>query len=796
LSQFKIVFLGDYKVGKTSLINRFVNNEFSDLHSPTIGFNILKKTIHLDNSIEINIAFWDTGGLISQKHQTKEKIFRLVDGIVIIVDTTTMDKPTIVNRWYEYIQKNHDYDVPIFIINSKADLNGEEDLTRKKSNNYSLPNYSVSAKTGKNVAETFAEIIIIIKDHYEKYNSERINGEESKYKRFKLDSNQLMAIEKLEDFLIENSRNYDSLFNYDLIRFEKVGFPLLFRIDDDSFGITIENGYITGIGLFNCNLRTLPDLFENFKSLKKLTLRCNPLSKLPDIITNLRTIEFLDLALTDLSSIPEKIGNLNKLIQLNLENNKLISLPDSLGTLQSLETLNLANNPITSLPESLCYLNNLRDLNLEAPAFFFKGDLKKLPDNFGNLISLQKLDLSSCNLTLLPKSIGKLEGLRILDLYENKLVSLPDSIGNLKLLEILNLEGNKLQTLPDSVSQLINLKSINLRNNPLQKKGSDKFKALTLKATGEKYHRLMRLSEICKVEEDSERIIKKKPIRRKIGFIKSLIYASLIALIGTITFLNVNIESETSNLAIWLLFIGALIINLLIGACIIATLSRYFKITVMLFKWRIHKYFDIFVIVYLIWSIRAAVKVLLSIELIPAINFVFEFPIPKSFLNLLVNFGYNLDLTFLENLDLFFGHFYLKIFSSALVFWALYRNGFKHIRKTAFEEKERKNVWVFLIIGLFGAFSLAIMNYSNLKPYLSIGYDIGVIFGGWLFIWEKNLPKKSCFLSYLLLISTGITLIWVISLWNMILSGISSIIVIVLYFILRRVQNKKLSLYI
>ncbi|MFW9782227.1 MAG: hypothetical protein ACFFFB_08100, partial [Candidatus Heimdallarchaeota archaeon] len=202
------------------------------------------------------------------------------------------------------------------------------------------------------------------------------------------------------------------------------------------------------------------------------------------------------------------------------------------------------------------------------------------------------------------------------------------------------------------------------------------------------------------------------------------------------------------------------------------------------------------VILYLLWSIRAAVKILLSIELIPSINFIFEFSIPKSFLNLLVNFGYNLDLTFLENLDLFFGHFYLKIFSTALVFWALYRHGFKYIKKTAFEEKERKNVWIFLIVGLFGAFSLAVMNYSNLKPFLSIGYDIGVIFGGWLFIWEKNRPKKSFFLCYIILIFTGISLIWLISLWSMLFSLVFCIVFIILYFIIRRVQNKKLSLYI
>ncbi|MFX1527415.1 MAG: GTP-binding protein [Promethearchaeota archaeon] len=787
MRNFKIIVLGDYQVGKTSLINRFVFNEFSEFHYPTIGFNIIKKVVQLNNDKEINIVFWDTGGLTIQKDQIKEKIFKSVDAVIIVIQSTINDFILAATRWYEYVKTNYEFDIPIFIISTKSDLIRQKDTIKTQFN--SLPEFSVSAKTGNNLSESFLSMIKIIKSHYQKIDY----SIESKYRKYNLESKEIENIERIEEFLVEN---YIPYVIYNLSKLEKEGFPLLFGIDNNSFGITVKNGNITGIGLFNCNLKTLPDFLENFKFLKRITLRCNPLNKVPSVLLNLRNIEFLDLALTDLSFVPEDFGKLNKLVQLHLENNKLVLIPDSIGNLQLLKFLNLANNPISSLPTSISNLANLRDLNLEAPAFFFKGDLKELPDNFGKLKALRKLDLSSCNLTYLPNSFGNLEGLRILDLYDNKLTTIPESIGNLKLLENLNLENNKLISLPDSLNQLLNLKSINLKNNPLRKKGSEKFKALALKATGEKYERLMSLSETCKLEEDFIKGVKRRLVRKRIGFIKSLVYASLIALIGTITFINVNIVSLTSNFLVWLFFLGSLIINLLIGACIIATLSRYLKISVIVFRWRIYKYFDIFVILYLIWSIRAAVKILLSIELIPSINFIFEFSIPKSFLNLLVNFGYNLDLTFLENLDLFFGHFYLKIFSTALVFWALYRNGFKYIKKTAFEEKERKNVWIFLIVGLFGAFSLAVMNYSNLKPFLSIGYDLGVIFGGWLFIWEKNRPKKSFFLCYIILIFTGICLIWLISLWSMLFSLVFCIVFIILYFIIRRVQNKKLSLYI
>ncbi|MFX1433473.1 MAG: GTP-binding protein [Promethearchaeota archaeon] len=801
MKQFKIVILGDYKAGKTSLINRFVKQEFFNLHIPTVGFKFLKKTTLLENDLKYEVVFWDTGGLSSQKVSMRQKIFKFTDAVIIVIDSQSKDKKNILNRWEKYVRENNNDNVPIFIIFTKFDLtssyiNIEEMFEKQLLTNSGLQYFLVSAKTDENVKESFAKIINFIVSCDKKRNSNAIIEKVSRYKKYNLELKEIEALEELEEYLIKSLGNFDFIYPHNLNSIKREGFPILFKIDEDSFGISIENGNVSGIGLFNCNLNNLPNSSVNFKFLKRLTLRCNPLNNVPEIIANLKSIEYLDLALTNLSFFPKTIKNLNNLKELNLANNRLTSLPDRFGNLQSLNILNLENNPIKKLPDSICNLRYLRELYLEAPTFFFKGNLTELPNNLGNLISLKILDLSSCELVRLPESIGNLEGLNTLDLYNNNLISLPDSIGKLKQLEILNLETNNLETVPDSIGHLVSLKRISLKNNPLRKKGSDKFKALALKSTGRNYDRLMEIAEICRLEEFKFRSIQKTPLKKKYRFIKALSYAVSVALIGFITFLNININSQTSNFMIWFLFVGALIINLLIGTCIIATLSRYFKISVMFFKKRIYKYFDIFVIIYLIWSLRAVVKITLSVELIPSINFLFEFTIPETFLNFLTILGYDLDLTFLENIDLFFGHFYLKIFSSALVFWALYRNGFGHIKRTAFEEKKNRNMWSFLLIGLFGAFSLAVMNYSNLKPFLSIGYDIGVIFGGYLFIWEKNRPKKSYFLTYILLILGSISLIWVLSLWNMIISVITSIILIILYFIIRRIQNKKLSLYL
>jgi hypothetical protein len=180
------------------------------------------------------------------------------------------------------------------------------------------------------------------------------------------------------------------------------------------------------------------------------------------------------------------------------------------------------------------------------------------------------------------------------------------------------------------------------------------------------------------------------------------------------------------------------------------------------------------------------------------VNFFFQFTIPDWILRIWVIIGYNLNLTFLENLDLFLGHFFLRLFSTGLIFWSLFRNGIAHIKKTAFDEKERKKIWFFLILGLFGAFSLAIMEYSNFQNLLRIIYCIGVIIGASLFIYEKNDRNKQYLLIYLILIAIGIIIVWLLSFLSVIASFIIGIIFIISFILIRRQLHKKetkISLY-
>ena len=59
---FKVIMIGDLAVGKTSLLNRFVKNEFKNSYISTIGVEYSAKNIIIDKINECRLKIWDTSG--------------------------------------------------------------------------------------------------------------------------------------------------------------------------------------------------------------------------------------------------------------------------------------------------------------------------------------------------------------------------------------------------------------------------------------------------------------------------------------------------------------------------------------------------------------------------------------------------------------------------------------------------------------------------------------------------------------------------------------------------------------
>ena len=64
LKEYKFVLVGDSAVGKSSLINRFVDRTFNESLMSTIGVDFKFKKIRIDNN-DVKLQIWDTAGIFS-----------------------------------------------------------------------------------------------------------------------------------------------------------------------------------------------------------------------------------------------------------------------------------------------------------------------------------------------------------------------------------------------------------------------------------------------------------------------------------------------------------------------------------------------------------------------------------------------------------------------------------------------------------------------------------------------------------------------------------------------------------
>jgi small GTP-binding protein len=124
---FRVLFVGDDSVGKTSLLQRYVENTFSDIYMPTIGIDFKISTVKFNKKI-VKLQLYDTGGG-DQFRNIVSGYYPNADAIVIVYDISDIDSFRHVERWLHdaiHNKKDHspfkDQNVPKFLIGNKTDL--------------------------------------------------------------------------------------------------------------------------------------------------------------------------------------------------------------------------------------------------------------------------------------------------------------------------------------------------------------------------------------------------------------------------------------------------------------------------------------------------------------------------------------------------------------------------------------------------------------------------------------------------------------------------------------------------
>jgi small GTP-binding protein len=158
---FKIVFLGDGAVGKTSLVGRFVYDSFEGDYLATIGTDIHLKLVNIDDVL-VKLVIWDIAGQ-DNFAQLRKAYYMNASGAFLVYDTSRPDTIERVDNWIKAL-----YDVtgkiPLIICENKADLESQipqkvKDAVTKKHN---VKMIKTSAKEDTNVEEAFTEMTEII----------------------------------------------------------------------------------------------------------------------------------------------------------------------------------------------------------------------------------------------------------------------------------------------------------------------------------------------------------------------------------------------------------------------------------------------------------------------------------------------------------------------------------------------------------------------------------------------------------------------------------------------------------
>ena len=134
-TNLKVILLGNKASGKTSIINQYINKEFSYEYFMTIGQDKLIKTIIVDN-IKLTLNIWDTAG--QEKFAEVNKIFMKNSDIIILVyDITNKNSFESLNKWYEEIKNHINIDnVIICVAANKSDLYTEEEVSLDTAKEY------------------------------------------------------------------------------------------------------------------------------------------------------------------------------------------------------------------------------------------------------------------------------------------------------------------------------------------------------------------------------------------------------------------------------------------------------------------------------------------------------------------------------------------------------------------------------------------------------------------------------------------------------------------------------------
>ncbi|KAM6112408.1 ras-related protein Rab-13 [Phoenicopterus ruber ruber] len=157
---FKLLLIGDSGVGKTCLIIRFAEDNFTSTYISTIGIDFKIRTVDIDGK-KIKLQVWDTAGQERFKTITTA-YYRGAVGIILVYDITDEKSFENIQNWMKSIKENASAGVERLLIGNKCDMEGKRKVQRdeaeKLAKEHGIRFFETSAKSSVNVEEAFSTL--------------------------------------------------------------------------------------------------------------------------------------------------------------------------------------------------------------------------------------------------------------------------------------------------------------------------------------------------------------------------------------------------------------------------------------------------------------------------------------------------------------------------------------------------------------------------------------------------------------------------------------------------------------
>ena len=189
----KVIIIGDSSVGKTTIMSKYLKNQFNEDSKATVGVEFGSKLFKI-NGHNIKAQIWDTAGQEKYKAITGA-YYKGSKGAFVVYDITRKDTFESVDKWINDLKASGDPKLTIIIIGNKCDLEHRREVFmeqgEEKAKSFNCAFLETSAFSGDNIDKAFE---MMISEIFKKFGNESIDDED-------------LGIEKGEDIKLEKNNN-------------------------------------------------------------------------------------------------------------------------------------------------------------------------------------------------------------------------------------------------------------------------------------------------------------------------------------------------------------------------------------------------------------------------------------------------------------------------------------------------------------------------------------------------------------------------------------------------------------